>query len=459
MKISDLFTMAMGNLWRRKVRTGLTILGVVIGCASIIVMVSFGIAQQKQMEQITGSTSALQNINVYPTTYYDPAMGGKAPSKGIITDELIKKIEAMPNVDSVIYHKKLDPYHRGSSIKFGKYKYFGEIAGMDQAMMEAADITVTEGRIFNPKAKDIEVLASGMAKYMLDSGKMSMGGMGDMAEIEKINLMEERAVLTLGQDGGSMGGIPMDGMDDMDQGSGTSVGKKNYRIKVVGMTGDDFFGMTPGIIMPLEKVEELNAELDKMAGEKNKKKLSIYENIKVKVKDTNLIDDTANQIKDLGVEAQHDTEFIEELNRSTQTMQAILGGIGGISLLVAAIGITNTMVMSIYERTKEIGVMKVIGAKVSDIRNLFLLEAGMIGFFGGVAGVALAYGISKGLNTIVGSMMENSGMMSGETTLSIIPPGLALVALGACFIIGIITGYYPAVRATKLSAIEAIRTE
>ena len=142
-------------------------------------------------------------------------------------------------------------------------------------------------------------------------------------------------------------------------------------------------------------------------------------------------------------------------------MQIILGGIGGISLLVAAIGITNTMVMSIYERTKEIGVMKVIGAKISDIRNLFLLEAGMIGFFGGLIGVVLSLGISTAMNSAYRSFAENSGMASsgGEAYISIIKPELAIGALVICFLIGIITGYYPAVRATKLSAIEAIKTE
>src|SRR5699024_5391248 len=110
---------------------------------------------------------------------------------------------------------------------------------------------------------------------------------------------------------------------------------------------------------------------------------------------------------------------------------------------------------------KEIGVMKVIGAKISDIRNLFLLEAGMIGFFGGLIGVVLSLGISTAMNSAYRSFAENSGMASsgGEAYISIIKPELAIGALVICFLIGIITGYYPAVRATKLSAIEAIKTE
>ena len=433
-------------------------------------MVSFGLAQQKQLEDMTGSTSALQNINVMPTNYYNPASGEKPPRQGIITDDTISKIEKLSNVDSEIYSVRLDPYYGMKSVKFGKYDYYGDIVGMDEKLIQAADIEITEGRLFDPKSKDLEVIASPFVAYMLGTPN-DIRGTFDPDEIELLN---KTGVLNLSSQAGmGMGpGFYMDqGMDEsMDQGmdesmdqSFASASNKNFRIKVVGMTKEDMFGGMPSIIAHKDRVEEINEILDKMNGVKNRgKKVNYYENIKVKVIDTQLIEDTAEEIRDLGLEASHDTEFIEQLNQGAMIMQAILGGIGGISLFVAAIGITNTMVMSIYERTKEIGVMKVIGAKVSDIRNLFLLEAGMIGLFGGIIGVGLSYGISAGLNSAFGSMageMGGPGAGSSEAFVSIIPISLALAALGICFLIGVVTGYYPAVRATKLSAIEAIKTE
>ena len=96
-------------------------------------------------------------------------------------------------------------------------------------------------------------------------------------------------------------------------------------------------------------------------------------------------------------------------------IQGILGGIGAISLLVAALGITNTMIMSIYERTKEIGIMKVIGANLEDIRKMFLLEAGMIGFIGGVAGIIISYILSLLMNTVL-SIICDAGCYSEGTT-------------------------------------------
>ena len=128
----------------------------------------------------------------------------------------------------------------------------------------------------------------------------------------------------------------------------------------------------------------------------------------------------------------------------------MLGGIGAVSLIVAAIGITNTMMMSIYERTKEIGVMKVIGCDMRDIRSLFLLEAGFIGLIGGLAGIAFSFLISLVINRIVAGM----GM---EMTLSYIPAWLAASSVVFAVFVGMASGFFPALRAMRLSPLAAIR--
>ena len=119
------------------------------------------------------------------------------------------------------------------------------------------------------------------------------------------------------------------------------------------------------------------------------------------------------------------------------------------SLLVAAIGIMNTMMMSIYERTKEIGIIKVLGCRMSNIAGLFLTEAAYIGFFGGALGLGLSYGLSLVLN----NFLESSGFKS------IIPLYLAVGALAFSVVVALISGLYPAMRAMKLSPLAAIRNE
>ncbi len=137
-------------------------------------------------------------------------------------------------------------------------------------------------------------------------------------------------------------------------------------------------------------------------------------------------------------------------------IQMVLGGIGAVSLFVAAIGIANTMMMSIYERTREIGVMKVLGCDMGDIRNMFLLESGFIGFMGGAAGLVLSYLISFLVNRFAGI----SEMMTGiEGDISRIPLWLSMSAVGFAVGVGMIAGFFPAMRAMKLSPLAAIRNE
>jgi len=180
-----------------------------------------------------------------------------------------------------------------------------------------------------------------------------------------------------------------------------------------------------------------------------------FERVRVKVDTIEDVESVQSAIQALGYQTFSLTDILNSMKETSRMIQGILGGIGAVSLLVAAIGITNTMVMSIYERTREIGVMKVIGAQLTDIKKLFLIEAGLIGFSGGVVGVLLSLLISMGLNHI-GAGFMGPGSTSG---MSVIPLQLALMAVAFSTLIGIVSGYSPARRAMKLSALEAIRND
>ena len=144
----------------------------------------------------------------------------------------------------------------------------------------------------------------------------------------------------------------------------------------------------------------------------------------VYVKSINDVQDVSDAIREMGFQTSSLSDWLEAMKEQSRMIQAVLGGIGAISLFVAALGITNTMIMSIYERTKEIGVMKVIGANLPDIRRMFLLEAGLIGFFGGLLGVIVSFIISFMMNTVLYGFISNIlGGMSGSS-ISIIPLSL-----------------------------------
>ena len=159
------------------------------------------------------------------------------------------------------------------------------------------------------------------------------------------------------------------------------------------------------------------------------------------------------QIADMGYDVYSNAEWLESEQKTMGYVQAILGGIGAVSLLVAAIGIANTMMMSIYERTKEIGVMKVLGCDMRNIQTMFLMEAGFIGLIGGTIGLLISFILSFVINKLASAANE---YMKG---ISYIPLGLVVLALGFAVLVGMLAGYFPSRRAMKLSPLAAIRNE
>jgi len=252
-------------------------------------------------------------------------------------------------------------------------------------------------------------------------------------------------------------------------------------IKVAGRIKEDWnkgYETSRGIIMDINDLKKLEADYIKVNKIKvNSKENKGYNQVTVKVRSMEDVDPVETQIKAMGFETRSMETVRKPMQESARKQQMFLGMMGGISLVVAAIGITNTMIMSIYERTREIGVMKVLGCVVSNIRTVFLMEAGVIGFIGGCMGVGISYAISFAMNyfnfsfTAVGDsgmgggMMGGYGMMGGmggETAavpVSVIPLWLVAAAIAFATLVGLLSGILPANRAMKISALEAIKHE
>jgi len=202
-------------------------------------------------------------------------------------------------------------------------------------------------------------------------------------------------------------------------------------------------------------------------------RVGIYDRIRIKVEDINAAEDVMRRLREEEeiMLSESLADIRDGMQETQRAVQMLLGGIGAISLLVAAIGIANTMFMSIYERTKEIGVMKVLGCPLQGIQSMFLFEASIIGFAGGIIGMGLSIGASVLMNE-VDWIREAIGSMGGSVDdwrfrhmqveqgdISVIPIWLILAAIAFSTLVGLISGYLPARRATKISALEAIRNE
>lgn len=433
----DMIDMALRNLWKRRLRTALTVLGVVIGTASIVVMVSIGIGMNKGFASQLENWGSLQVIDVYPSggMEYDKETDSMKQTKK--QDELnakaVESFRQMEHVEAV--SPVLEDY---LYLTAGKYMADASFIGIEPGAMTALGYQVAEGRALTEEDSKAIVVGGSVEFY---NPKLSWE-MRYSSEPPKVDVLNEKLSLT------------------WDWNYGTRNADKSIKpIKV------DAVGTLPAdgnnswsIIMPIKELENLQKEKKKWEESQsegntssNSRKSKEYERVMVKVDEIDNVQKVQQQIKDMGFRASSLTDQLEAMKETTRMLRLVLGAIGAISMVVAAISITNTMVMAIYERTKEIGIMKVIGASLKDIKGLFLTEAAFIGFSGGIIGIIVSYGASFLVNFVA--------QRQGSTMQSAIPIWLALGGVAFSTAVGVIAGYLPAKRAMKLSALMAIKTE
>lgn len=442
MSTRDLLDMALRNLLKRKLRTFLTVLGVVIGTASIVVMVSIGIGMNESFARQLEDWGSLQVVNVFSPNGDGGgySMDEEETSKTSIKAKDVKldgaaveSFRQLANVEAVSPMKNLY-----LMLGVGKYVADADIIGLDPATMEAMGYKVDKGRALTGEDVKAMVVGGGVEFY---DPKLSWE-MRRNAEPPEIELIGEKVEVSF--DWGF-------GTRDIDK------SLKSNKFEVVGtMPEDGSNGWS--VILPIrevEKIEKAQQEWEKKrrgpSGSNNQKQSKEYEQVLVKVDDIKNVKAVQQQIKDMGYRASSLSDELDAMKETTKMLRMVLGAIGAISLVVAAIGITNTMVMAIYERTREIGIMKVIGASLRDIKLLFLTEAAFIGFAGGILGIGVSFATSK--------LVNFAAVRQGSDMTSSIPLWLYLGAIGFATVIGVISGYLPAKRAMKLSALSAIKTE
>ena len=461
MRIIDLLSMCLKNLFRRKLRTLLTLFGVIIGTCSIVVMISLGVGlTETQLESIE-SMGDLTLITVYRNW---------ENQENKLNQTAVSEIAAIPNV------KVATPfvsYYSEFVIQVDeRYRYQGSIVGVNRDALALLGYEAAEGRLFNSMdAKNAVVVGSKVAYQFMDTKKKRNNYVDpypdEFGRIQDpfVDIMHDKVFLNITD-------------NEAEDWLEIPTNKGSERLNVVGVlqsSSDNNYRFDKDYTIYMDINYAL--EMQKLYNKENKVRTSDdqnnYDTVYVKA---NSIDDvTAIEaaIQDMGFNTDSLNSMREETQNQFRTIQLILGGLGAISLLVAALGITNTMIMSIYERTREIGVMKVIGCSTGNIRTMFLMEAGFIGFFGGVLGIGISYGLSYLINMVLNNMNGGGSMMGGGimvggyyggmmdpsmmTQYSVIPPWLVGLALFFSTMIGLISGYYPANRAVKISALEAIK--
>lgn len=443
MKISDLIKMGLRNLFRRKARTALTIIGMVIGTISIVVMFSIGNGINNVFDEAVMKDGGLSLIYVYQMYSWDESTGAEIKSAEL-NDEIVEQIKGIEHVKNVspIFGKQLH-------LKNGKYENFIQVQIIDFA--SASDFgypNLKDGTSLSKENnKKIVLCENDMKNFFLNTGRTQKN--------KEVDLTKDKVIAEF---------------QDYQIPEGK---KKTFNFPVnenygfLDATPDSQYGWSS--YMDIDYFKELYTKYANTLKAEDRKKafksLGVYEQIYVNVDDIRNVTGVVEEINKLGVTSYSAMNDLGPMKQTAKMLQTVFLAIGGVALLVSAINIANTMVMSIYERTKEIGVMKVLGCLVRDVKKLFLFEAGLIGLIGGIIGVGLSYIASWAVNKYGGPLLSsivpgnNWYVDSTGAQFSQIPVELPFLAAAVSIGVGVLAGYFPARRATKISAIEAMKTE
>ncbi|WP_454963448.1 ABC transporter permease [Filifactor alocis] len=454
MNNNDLLSMAFRNLKRRKVRSLLSIVGVVIGTTSIVVMLSLGIGLNEGNKKQVEKYENLHIIQVMNPGGVNRQTGEKI----VLDDAALRNILAIPGATAAT-----PVLEQSLRIVSGKYVADATVIGIRSSTMEAFNYKVKEGgRTLRAGDKNAMVFGQDVLYEFYNPKKSDYPAYVEPDENGNrpkptVDIFSGKLFLTGDTEYGNRK------RRGSDSNPSTDADKKKFKqhpVKAVGVLETSSGSMGYQVMMDYDYLSKILEEVQSARGDRPQtSKKKSYDEVAVYVKDVKDVKSVLESIREMGFETYSPQDWLNQVEEQGKLIQGILGGIGAISLLVAAIGITNTMIMSIYERTREIGVMKVIGANLKDIRNLFLLEAALIGVSGGVIGVMFSYLISFAINKLLTSFFVENMMGTEGSDLSIIPFSIVILAIVFSTAIGVLSGYYPANRAMKISALESLKNE
>jgi putative ABC transport system permease protein len=421
---------ALGGLRRTPLRVALTSLGVAIASGALVSMVGFALGIQNQVETPFQKLGLLNNVEVKPKRADD------SQPAAILDDAALEQMRAIPGV--VLAY----PEFRVAEIDvvFQDKSQSGLALGLPR---EAALLGIVE-----------EILVAGEFFSLGDAPEAILGErlaqkLGFPSPEEAIG-----SVVTL-----EAGGLTSDGSETF------TFQRRKFEVTVVGVYSLPQLGprfAAHGVVLPVELMKEVPGIRFAPALEKIRKGESGveegYPRATVRVEKPSSLDSVEEKIQDLGFKTRTLLSRLEEMRTFFVFMDVLLASVGTVALVVAGLGIVNTLLMSVLERYQEIGICKAIGASSGDLLLLFLTEAAIIGLLGGLGGLLLGRVVSWGLEMAVNAYAQGQGV-SAHLALFAFPGWLLLATIGFAVAISIVAGVYPAVRAARVDPILALRRD
>ncbi|MCR5105004.1 MAG: ABC transporter permease [Eubacterium sp.] len=492
--------LSLANIKLRKLRTALTIIGITIGIMSIVTMLTTGMGAKKTMMDEVEKSGSAKEILIFPQN--------TMRKDQILTDAIVKKIEKLDNVEAVYPvisiegDEKIIGFMSWNSIYGVPTEYMqslnlkeGEIPKKNGSRPELligngvreSLYNVKTWQQFNESVRGNESLVGKRMDFSLSDYYMSVvDDLEKLEESDDVNHLEDTTESdtseeldddTKGDDNEKTpsgdseesesdisssenskskkenGENSVDSVDDSEENREPSVQK----LRIVGETDNEYDYSLYTDIDSLKlylKRQSKNGLIPGQPLDKNNRPYSTwaYSRLIIKVDKTENVEHVSKVIKDMGYQVHNNLEAFESVNRTVDMVQFILGAIGLIAGIVAVIGIINTMMTAVYDRVREIGLLKMLGSDSDDISFMFLFESALMGFVGGVFGVILSLIVNIYINNKLVVFMK----MPEETWIMNTPAWLILLAVAASVFVSVLAGAFPARWASRIKPLEAI---
>ncbi len=389
MKLRDMTELAVRNLREAIFRNTLTTLGVAVGVASLVAMLSLGVGLQQLASSRLTKSGLFDTVFVSPKLNLrggPPAAASQQAGTRLLDEDARLEISKLPNVIEVFPQIRFP-----TEVRFSDKPFPTVVAGMPLSSKLTGAFDGMKGEFFSSESADEAILQIEFAKELSPDTASLVGKTLAIRYAER---------------------------QQLDDGSGGfSIVPKEKQLRIIGIVETEpasgFGGYGNGrLLIPIGVAQSLRAA----------------------------------QVNDL-----------RDVVRGFRVLDLLLGLFASLALAVATLGIVNTLVMAILERRREIGVLKALGAADSDVKRLFFVEAGVMGFIGGIAGVILGWLIGRGLTLATNIYLKRQDLPSVE--ISSVPWWLVLSAISFAVLVSLVAGLYPASRAAKLDPVQALRYE
>jgi putative ABC transport system permease protein len=442
MRPSDLFKLVGTHLARTRFRAALSAFGVVIGTAAIVILFSLAAGLQQLAAKNLGELGPMNEISIFSLGGRIGGGGGlevsfvglSQPNVRKLKSDYLDALAALPGVKALT---PVSNFEGKATLQSGTYMAQPNLKGIDPSAPADFGFDVDSG--VAELGRWQVLVGAKVGEAFTDPGVRS----GDN-RVPRLDLQDQTLTLKLTRTGED--GQPV---------------TRLVRLQVAGVLAPRGFDYDYSIFLRLSDVDELNTWA---SGKQVNRSLSGYSGATLLVADAKTQSALEQQIQDDGFFATSPNQILEQINRTYAGMQAFVGGVGLITLLIAGTGVANTLITAIYERTAEIGLMKSVGASTRQVMLIFLTEAAAIGGGGGLAGLIVGILVSQVINLVAGQaigaqLAEPGGAGGGQVDIVATPLWLLVMAPLFAALVGIVAGLYPARRAASLDPVTALRHE